>query len=109
MWRIFRSGRESFEEEERRRRRTGERVWASLAVGFAWRGEIIKLKGTAPEKPCYWAWAHGAPIFLSLYLYTASRPLFSLNSFFLSLLFIHFYFLLFVHVSCLCFSESEAE
>lgn len=53
----------------RRRKREEEeeeREWASLAAGFAWEGQIIKLKGTAPEKPCYWAWAHGH-LFFSLY------------------------------------------
>jgi hypothetical protein len=43
--------------------------------------------GICLEGGDYWAWAHGAPIFLSLYLYTTSRPLFSLISFFVSFIY----------------------
>jgi hypothetical protein len=61
MWRIFSAGRESFlrrkretererdRERERKRRGEGEsgRAWLWDLLG----GQIIKLKGTAPEKP----------------------------------------------------------
>jgi len=66
--RVLRRKREEEEEEEEDWRESvgepGCGLWDLLGR------QIIKLmKGTAPEKPCYWAWAHGHLFFSPYYYY----------------------------------------